>query len=412
MSSARSSSVASPFPSSLPNLVLIGAGHSHCVALANWHRQKQTPIANITLITPTEKTIYSGSVPGYLAGLSDRSACELTVESTVQSTVDSTVGTALGINMILDEVVGLDLSQQQVICRNHAPIGFDIASLNLGSTPRLPPGVTASDRVIPMKPMAQMLYRLESHLEQAFVRSAESRTAESRTSNPVSLAIVGGGLGGVEIALSLNARWGDALEMALICRGTIVASQPQVLQRFLRTELERRNIKIYDQTTVETAQERDDHVILQMTSGQSLVCDVSLWATDATAPEWLRSSGLATDDRGFVVVDRTLRSISHPALFASGDIATLQDVACPKAGVLAVRQGHTLGQNLPRQLAHQPLCRFKPRSRYLSLISLGNGRAVASYGRSALIHSPFQSMLGYWKRSIDREFVDRINLRS
>ncbi len=383
--------------SKLPNLVLIGGGHSHCVALANWRRNDPTlgPIANITLITPTEKTIYSGAVPGYLAGLCDRQACELNV------------GTAFGGNggnVILDEVVGLDLANQRVICLNHDPIDFDIASLNIGSTPRLPPGAIASDRIIPMKPMAPMLDRLETYVEMVSETCAESRTA-----HPVSLAIVGGGLGGVEIALSLKARWGEAVEITLIGRGPIAAEQPKPLQQFLIAELQRRSIALQSHTTVETAIEAEDHLILNLSSGNPHRCEVSLWATESTAPDWLRSSGLATNDRGFVVVDKTLRSVSHSTIFASGDMATIQTIPLPKAGVFAVRQGHTLGQNLARQVSQRPLSRFNARSNYLSLISLGDRRAVASYGRSAWVQTPLQILLGQWKRSIDREFVDRIN---
>ncbi len=379
-----------------PNLVLIGGGHSHSVALANWRRNdpNSASIANITLITPTEKTIYSGAVPGYLAGMCDRQACELNV------------GTAFGMKVILDEVVGLDLSNQRVICQTHDPIDFDLASLNIGSTPRLPPGVIASDRIIPMKPMAQMLDRLEKYFE----TFSETR-AESRIANPSSLAIVGGGLGGVEIALSLKARWGEALEITLIGRGSIAAEQPKPLQQFLIAELQRRSIALLSHTTVETAMEAEADVTLQLSSGQSYRCEISLWATEATAPDWLRSSGLATDDGGFVLVDPTLRSVSHSQIFASGDIAKLQHHPLPKAGVFAVRQGHTLGQNLARQVSQRPLSPFKAQVYYLSLISLGDRRAVGSYGRSAWVHPPVQTLLGHWKRSIDRAFVDRINSR-
>jgi selenide, water dikinase len=195
-------------------LVLIGGGHSHAVALTHWRRRhpKHLPIANITLITPNEKTVYSGAVPGYLAGLSDRRACELEVGLLARS---------VGVAVIIDQVVGLNLKKQLVICQNHEPIAFDIASLNIGSTPRLPLGTIASRRIIPMKPMGQMLDRLEDYLA-------------NRPTNQVSLAIVGGGLGGIEVALSLKARWGEALELAIISRGTL-ATPPSKLRSKWKT---------------------------------------------------------------------------------------------------------------------------------------------------------------------------------
>jgi pyridine nucleotide-disulfide oxidoreductase family protein len=381
-------------------LVLIGGGHSHAVALAHWrHSQpKHQPIATITLITPNEKTVYSGAVPGYLAGLSDRRACELEVGRLARS---------FGVNVILDQVVGLDLKKQLVICQNHEPIAFDIASLNIGSTPRLPLGTIASRRIIPMKPMGQMLDRLEQFLEQRLAKGFEPQTP-----NPLSLAIVGGGLGGIEVALSLKARWGNALDLAIVSRGSIAGAQPKALQQFLLAELQRRSIAIHSHTTVEAAIETtaETSLLLKLSSGKPLRCEVSLWATEATAPDWLRSSGLATDDRGFVLVDGTLRSVSHDQIFASGDINSLQSSPVPKAGVFAVRQGQILSQNLSHSLSRQPLARLQARSTYLSLISLGDRRAVASYGQHALYQNHWQSLLWCWKRSIDVRFVDRINL--
>jgi selenide, water dikinase len=394
-----------PASSQLPKLVLIGGGHSHCVALANWRRfaAKNRPIANITLITPNEKAVYSGAVPGHLAGIYDRQACELKVGELARS---------LGIAVIIDQVVGLDLKQQRVICQDHEPIAFDMASLNIGSTPRLPLGnaavvAAASRRIIPMKPMGEMLNRLEDHLA-------------NRSSNPVFLAIVGGGLGGVEVALSLKARWGRALNLTIISRGTIAPSQPKPLQQFLLAELQRRSIAVHSHSTVEAAIEAEDHLLLKLSSGQTHRCDISLWATEATAPNWLRSSGLATDDRGFVIVDRSLRSLSHDKIFASGDVAAVfaavftsgQTQALPKAGVFAVRQGKTLGQNLLRSLSDQPLKQFEGQANYLSLISLGDRRAVASYGQWSVFQSPLQTHLWSLKRSIDRGFVNWINLAS
>jgi pyridine nucleotide-disulfide oxidoreductase family protein len=386
--------------SQLPKLVLIGGGHSHCVALANWRRfaAKNRPIANITLITPNDKTVYSGAVPGHLAGVYDRQACELKVGELARS---------LGATVIIDQVVGLDLKQQRVICQDHEPIAFDMASLNIGSTPSLPLGdaaavvvAAASRRIIPMKPMGEMLDRLEDFLA-------------NRLSNQASLAIVGGGLGGVEVALSLKRRWGSALNLTIISRGTIAASQPKPLQQFLLTELQQRSIAVHSHSTVETAIEAEDHLILKLSSGQTHRCDISLWATEATAPNWIRSSGLATDDRGFVVVDRSLRSVSHEKIFASGDIAAVlavdQAQALSKAGVFAVRQGKTLSQNLWRSLSGKPLQQFEGRSDYLSLISLGDRRAVASYGQWSVSQSPLQTHLWNLKRSIDAGFVDRIH---
>lgn len=407
--------------SSPAHLVLVGGGHSHSVALDQWRRNphKFRPIAEITLITPNEKTVYSGAVPGYLEGLWDRRDCEFAIGSLARS---------LDITVKVDEVVGLDLERQLVLCRTHAPIAFDLLSLNLGSVPRLPIGVVASDRIIPMKPMDKMLDRLEHYFRSQLSNTQSSKTPSDQVvpkrqvGDPLfSVAIVGGGLGGVEVALSLKSRWGNRLKLALICRGDIASTQDIVFRKVIMAELQRRSIQIYRHTTVEAPQEHEQGVTLQFSSGETYDCDVSLWATEAIAPSWLQETGLSTDDRGFVQVDRTLRSLSHPQIFASGDIAsylsphfstqnTTDPVqSLPKAGVFAVRQGTTIGQNLTRSLSQKSLKPFQDRSQYLSLISLGDRRAVATYGSMSLTQSPWRSMLWHWKRSIDAQFVNHLN---
>jgi selenide,water dikinase len=102
-------------------------------------------------------------------------------------------------------------------------------------------------------------------------------------------------------------------------------------------------------------------------------CDYTFWVTQASAPSWIQESGLKTDSKGFVLVSDTLQSLSHPHIFAAGDIATMVNHPRPKAGVFAVRQGKPLFENLRRVLLEKPLQAYKPQKRYLGLIGTGNG---------------------------------------
>jgi sulfide:quinone oxidoreductase len=76
---------------------------------------------------------------------------------------------------------------------------------------------------------------------------------------------------------------------------------------------------------------------------QQLRYDVLMVEPPQKAPEWIRASGLA-DDEGFVAVDpRTLRSTTHPDIWALGDAA---GTANSKSGGALRKQTKVLAENL------------------------------------------------------------------
>jgi selenide,water dikinase len=142
---------------------------------------------------------------------------------------------------------------------------------------------------------------------------------------------------------------------------------------------------------------------LRLASGRSVAADRIVWATSAAAQPWLAASGLACDSKGFVSVDRHLRSTSHPFVFAAGDCATQIAYPRPKSGVFAVRQGPPLATNLRRTVNDAPLAAYVPQRHALALISTGGKHAIATRGRWTLEGD----WVWRWKDRIDRRFVAR-----
>ena len=385
---------------------MLGGGHSHAIAL-DYLARHPIPSVQIQIIHPEPHALYSGMVPGHLSRHYTRDACQIDVQQLAQRS---------GAILTQTEVIALDLEQNQVICASGEAIGFEVLSINTGSVPLLPPGVILDDRILAVKPLAQFLdqwQRFELQIESQH----QGRVVQS-------IAIVGAGLGGIEVALNLKARWTHSLDISLFGQGNTIALKANLsLQRFLTETLTHRKIHVTPNANVTNATQQNNSVKLSyrtsLTNGTmpqliTRCFDAVIFVTQAAAPEWVGRSGLATDDHGFIAVEPlALRSTSHSQVFASGDIASIQGFPVPKSGVFAVRQGRPLAQNLRRAALSQPLNDDPSQQGFslkaLSLLNLGNGRAVGSYGDFSMTAPALQPLLWFLKDHIDRRFIRRLS---
>jgi selenide,water dikinase len=382
------------------DLVLVGGGHSHAIALK---QLGMNPLAGVrvTLITDVAHTPYSGMLPGYVAGLYDFDDCHIDLQRLSQF--------ANGV-MVRDRAVGLDLQQNRVLLANHPPIAFDYLSLDIGSTPAALTVPGAAEHTIPVKPISQFLHNWD--------RMVDEVTAHPN--RPLRIAVVGGGAGGVELSLAIQARLNRIYQAAnlpsyltlhLFHRGErLIPERSKWVGQKLQQILEQRGAAVHLGERVAeikpggigawgSEQTSTKKVICE--SGLTAECDWVFWVTQAAAAAWLAASGLATNQRGFVLVNDCFQS-SHPRVFATGDVATMSNHLRPKAGVFAVRQGKPLVKNLRRALTHQPLRPFVPQKEFLILVGAGERSAVASRGSFAFGPLP---LLWRWKEHIDRKFM-------
>ncbi|MCE2908094.1 MAG: FAD-dependent oxidoreductase [Burkholderiaceae bacterium] len=365
----------------MKQLLLVGAGHAHAQVLLGW-AQAPLPGVALTVVSPQALAPYSGMVPGWLAG-------RYRFEEIV---IDfRALARAAGARWVAGELNSLDAAAQRVRLASGEELPYTLLSLNVGSTLR--PPALAGARVLSLRPLSALRPAWEALLH-------EWHTAD--TTAPLRVAAVGGGAAGVESVLAALAhlrrlRPDRAVSGALYSRGAellpgLAAPARRAAERALAAAGVEMKLGVAgDATTLAGA-------------------GLALWATGAQAHGWqrdaMRRGGLAASDDGFIDIDETLRSRSHPAVFAVGDGAHwAAGPALPKAGVYAVRQGPVLLHNLRAALAGGALRAYAPQRRFLALLATADGRAIAARG-------PFGAhgrWAWWWKDRIDRGFIGRFN---
>jgi len=345
-------------------ILLVGAGHAHTVVLKSL-RETPLPGARFTLVSPLPRQLYSGMLPGVIAGHYRREEAIIDVQR---------LADAAHVEFVRGEVVWLDALRRTATLKDGRSLAYDHASLNAGSlVDTSVPG--AAEHARPVKPL------------DAFAESIEQRLG----SQPIHVAVAGGGAGGAEIAMALRRRG------AVVTLFSEASTFPKRLARRVAAALRRGGVD-YRAGMPVTALEPGP---VAVSGPAQQAFDLVLWATGAAPLRWLASSGLETDGRGFVLVDETLRSVSHPEVFAAGDCATLREAPHPRSGVYAVRHGEVLAHNLRATVAGGRLKRYSPQRRALMLLSCGGRYAIAS--RCPI--SAEGRWVWCWKDWIDRRWV-------
>jgi selenide,water dikinase len=219
---------------------------------------------------------------------------------------------------------------------------------------------------------------------------------------PLNVTVIGGGAGGVELALAIDhhlrqAAKGAQVQVTLATKDEILTGHAVAARRKIQAICQRRGLRLLEKA----ATVRIERGAVQLESGKWLQSDAVFVVTEASAAEWFATTGLPLDGRGFLAVADTLRSTGDERIFAVGDCATVLKHPRPKAGVFAVRQGPPLAENLRRVVLGQAPEPFMPQARYLSIIGTGDGCAVATRGSWAIEGA----WVWRWKNHVDRKWM-------
>lgn len=355
-------------------LLLIGGGHVHIGCLRRWAR-RGGPAARTILITPDREFLYSGMIPGWMAGHYSREDCAIDLAALAHDA---------GVALCLDRVTGLDAEARRVSCGS-ATTSYDLLSLASGGPSDCSSLAMLGDRLLPIRPLREFVERWPAVRAMATARAGH-------------LAVVGGGAAGIELAFAARAALTTAPHPWQV---TLVASVDGVLAGFAPALIRRIERALRDRHIDVIAADAAGHEEgLHLSDGSFLAADWVIAATGGRPPAWLRDSGLCLRS-GWPVVDACQHSLSHRDVFAAGDIAERRDANVARSGVHAVRAAAVVAANLKRVISGKSLKIYRPRKHTLYLIALGERRAILSWGRWAM-EGRLMWMLKDW---IDRHYV-------
>ena len=370
------------------DILLVGGGHAHVAVLADWARRGVPARRRALLLTPEPHLVYSGMVPGWIAGEHAREAGLIDLAGLAK---------AAGAQLMLARCVAIDPESRTVLTMEHGVVPFEIASIDVGGVgraARILGGAAGGDalndpRLLDVRPISRFVDAME--------RGRWARRPEARR-----IAVIGGGAGGVELAFALRNRprsgGGEAARVTLIAgEGGLLPGFGATVRARVSAELERQGIPLVG---VDAWIERG----VLMAGEVEVPADLIVAAIGSGAPDWPRAGGLAVDEAGFIAVDRYQRSTSHPHIFAVGDCAQRMDRRVAHSGVHSVHSGPVLAANLRAVLrGRAPRRSYTPRPASLYLLSTATGEAIASYGRFAA-QGRWAARLKAW---IDKRWIAR-----
>ncbi len=161
---------------------------------------------------------------------------------------------------------------------------------------------------------------------------------------PDRLIVVGSGVTGAEFA---SAYRGLGSEVVLVSsRDRVLPGEDADAAAVLERAFARRGVEVLPRSRAAAVTRVGDEVRVTLTDGHVLVgshCLLAVGSVPNTDGLGLAETGVATDDRGFVVVDRVSRT-SIPGIYAAGDCTGVLMLASVAAMQGRIAMWHTLGQ--------------------------------------------------------------------
>lgn len=366
-------------------LVLLGGGHSHILLLKTLGMRPIKGVI-ISLITPDPTMIYTGMLPGAIMGKY--------TEDDIQVDLVKLANYA-NARLIFDSAKNLDLKKKNLDLETRNPLSYDVLSVDIGINYRLP-GIKGFDQfVLPIKPFKNFISSWDTFL-----------STLGGPGKKISISLIGAGAAGCELALAINFKLKilkHKPNITLIDRQTIASNLPHKARKKLIFYLKASGIKLKENALIDSISQKN----IYFNEGDKLFSDLIISTAGGQPHDWLSNTKLRLE-KGFIETSRTLQSLSHNFVFATGDCATIREYPLKKAGIFAVRAAPILYKNLKRHFHSRALINYNPQKTFLQAL-------IVEY-KKALIFRGNYSLSGYfpwlYKNYVDTNFLRKFVISS
>lgn len=356
----------------MKNLVLVGAGHSHLVAINELAGSLPAGI-KIILVSDVLKAPYSGMLPGFMAGHYQENQIVFDLEKMAKK---------IKIKLINAQVTSISTKSNRIMLSNGETIYYDCLSINTGILPhQIDCDQEGKEHLIYVKPLSQLIPKWKKFLEEK---------------EHLRVAIIGAGSAGCEVATAISLRrMGD---VTLFTKNQdIVPELSKPTRNKVLAQLKKLNVKVQTNSKVESY--KSGKIYLE--NGESFTANY-VFVTTGAVPNPIPGD-LRTDEKGFLVTNDHLIVEGTKNVFAAGDCISFNKNPLPKAGVYAVRQGKILQKNIKAYFLSRPMVSYKPQNNFLKILLTGNKIALAARGNQSLLGN----LSWVLKEFLDKRFMKK-----
>jgi NADH:ubiquinone reductase (H+-translocating) len=295
------------------------------------------------------------------------------------------------VEVLLEEVIGFNLIQKQVITSTKA-LDYDFLIIASGAThayfgheewAALAPGLKTIEDALEIRRRVLLAFEL-----------AERQNTAGQKVSPLQFVVIGGGPTGVELAGTLAEIAHHAMNhefrnidprqsRILLIEGgpRVLPSYSEELSHKAEAQLQRLGVEV-----------RTSQMVTRVEPGavcvgnERIPAAVILWAAGVAASPLGKKLGVPVDRAGRVLVQPDLSVPGHKEVFVIGDLASLNDETgrlLPGVAPVAIQQGQWVAETIARDLENQPRRDFRYHDKG-SLATIGRAAAVAQFGKFEL----------------------------